>query len=103
MQYSAQRLLDIGYEIYGRLDSDAQTEESVRHAGARALFRVHVLMRRETRFRHKRVHSAKTGCVTEQLQFPHEPLGSARSTRELECHHAAEPIKKCARDVVVWV
>src|SRR5690348_7113953 len=44
IRYSAQRLLDIGDEVYGRLDTDAQTEKTVRDAGARALFRVHVLV-----------------------------------------------------------
>src|SRR5438105_7581212 len=103
MPCSAQRLLDIGDEIYGRLDADAETEKSVGDAGARALLRVHVVVRREARFRNERVHAAETWRVSKQLELPHEPLGGARSAREFERHHTAEPIKKCARDLVVRV
>src|SRR5690242_6800400 len=103
MLCSTQRLLDVGDEIYGRLDTDAETEESVGHAGARALFRVQILVRRETRFRHERIHAAETWRVPKQLEPPHETLGGASSAREFERHHAAEPIKKRARDFVVRV
>jgi hypothetical protein len=40
IKYSTQRLLEVGDEIYGRLDTDADPEKSVRHPSSHALLRV---------------------------------------------------------------
>src|SRR5207237_9628746 len=61
-----QRSLDVGDDVAGVLDADAQAKEAVRNADCRALFTRHVCMRAVARLDDKSSQSAKTRRIADE-------------------------------------
>src|SRR5687767_460073 len=71
------RLLEVGDQVLGVLDADAQSDEAVGDAGLRALVRGQVRVRCVTRLGDERVHAAEARRVLPELQPPECALDAA--------------------------
>src|SRR5436305_4978051 len=96
-----QRLLDVGDDVVGILDADAQAKEAVRNADCRALFTRHVRVRAVARLDYESIHSTKTRCVSDELDVANEAVGRRGTSRELDRHESAKSIEHFLRDCVI--
>src|SRR5690349_16939883 len=96
-----QRLLDVGDDIVGVFDADAQAKEAIRNSDCRARFTRHVRVRAVPRLDYEGIHSTKTRCVSDELELSNKTVGRRGASRELDRHESAKSIQHFLRDQVV--
>src|SRR5256885_10721088 len=79
-----QGLGEVRDEIIGILQSQGKSQESVRNASLRALFRRETGVRGEPRLRHERLDATEAGSVRGDRQRLQEALGGAYAALHLD-------------------
>jgi hypothetical protein len=96
-------LFEIGDEIVGIFEADAQAKKSVGHSGRRASRGREVGVRRVAGFAHYGIDSAEAWRVSPELKPSYHTVRGGAASGQLESQHPAETILLLASDRVIGV
>src|SRR5687768_3863458 len=98
-----QGLGDVGDDVFGILDADAESEESIGNSDGGSRLARHMSVRAESRLDDERIDSPEARRVSDESQLPDELVGSLGPARHLDRHQAAESIELFLREGMIRV